>query len=240
MSSSIIGDKLYAYIKLTRIGTIIYFFPHLVVLGILISRTYINLTTLLIIFADLLILLSAFVINDICDAEDDALDPSKINRNPISAGKISKLHAYIFLLILILISLVILIFTNFSIFIWGSLTLIIGLLYSIKSVRLKARPIIDITSHGFFLAMSQVISFSLVSGARFDLITVLSGFGVFTFSMGGDLLNEVRDWEVDRKVGLNNTASILGIKTSTKLITVFKNLGMILVIISIILSLLIR
>ena len=37
----------------------------------------------------------AFMINDVEDADDDALNPAKINRNPVSAGILTKREANI-------------------------------------------------------------------------------------------------------------------------------------------------
>jgi len=225
--------KLLAYYQLTRLGEIFESFPIVIVLAIIAARITLNWEVVTATIANLCIWLTAFSINDINDAEDDALDPDKVNRNPISAKRLTKAEGYFLLNILIVITLVIILLTNKKVLVFGIFTLVVCLLYSMKPIRLKARPIIDTISHAFFLAAAQVIFFGFLPGATFDYLTISMATALFIFSIGGDLYNEVRDWEVDRKVGLNNTASILGYKMAALMANLFRIIGVIIVIISV-------
>jgi len=233
--------KFSGFYKLTRVGAIMEFFPMLMIVSIIVSRSQINFILFTSIIVNFVLLLIAFAINDIADAEDDALDPDKVNRNPISAKIISKEQGYVFLLILIILSLGLLILlSEYMVLIMGILILIVGLMYSLGPIRLKARPFLDLISHGFFLAGGQVIFFGLLPQSKLDSFTFLAAIGIFLFSVGGDLFNEVRDWKVDRQVGINNTASIIGYNTSNILVNLFKIIGVIMIAISIIAIVLLR
>lgn len=198
------------FYKLTRVRTIMEFYPFLILFGILSTRTYINLLSILLSISILLLLVAAFVINDVEDAEDDAKDPKKVNRNPISAGIIKKSEGYIFYFGLNILALLPLIFINLHLLILGLVTAVVGYIYSCKPLRLKSRPLVDVLSHGFFLAGAQVLMFALLPVSVFDNKTILTFIGLYLFSMGGDLYNELRDWVVDREVGLKNSSSFLG------------------------------
>ncbi len=212
------------------------FYPFVMILGIIATKAPLNLQTILLIIANLFILISTFIVNDIVDADDDALDPAKVNRNAISAGRITKIEANVFLVLIISISLIILIFVGLSAFAFGGIIIIIGLFYSIKPIRLKSYPIIDVLSHAFFLGSAEIYIFTTIYGAQSDLITMLIAGGVFLVSAGGDLYNEYRDWEVDRQVGLQNSASFLGFELTKKLNKIFNFLGISLIAIGVILG----
>lgn len=198
------------FYKLTRVRTIMDFYPFLILFGILSTRTYINLLSIILSISILLLLVAAFVINDVEDAEDDAKDPKKVNRNPISPGIIKKSEGYIFYFGLNILALLPLIFINLHLLTLGLVTAIVGYIYSCKPLRLKSRPLVDVLSHGFFLAGAQVLMFGLLPVSVFDNKTILTFIGLYLFSMGGDLYNELRDWVVDREVGLKNSSSFLG------------------------------
>lgn len=221
--------KLLGYYKLTRVKTIMEFYPFLIIFGILGTRTYINFTSIVVSISILLLLVGSFIINDIEDSEDDAKDPKKVNRNLISAGILTKSQGYIFYLATNVIALLPLIFINLHVFLVGLSIAIIGYFYSSLPLRLKSRPLIDVLSHGFFLAGAEILLFALLPDNLADNKTLLIFIGLYLFSMGGDLYNEVRDWVVDREVGLKNSASILGFNLSRYVSYVFYGLGVILI-----------
>lgn len=221
--------KLFAYYRLTRIRVIMDFYPFLIIFGILSTRTYINVLSIITSISILLLLLGSFVINDVEDAEDDAKDPKKVKRNPISAGVLTKQQGYIFYFSLNLIALIPLLLINLNIFLAGLATAVVGYLYSCLPIRFKSRPIVDVLSHGFFLAGAEVLIFALLPNSIFDTKALLVFTGLYLFSMGGDLYNEVRDWVVDREVGLKNTASILGYNLARYVCYTFYGLGIILI-----------
>lgn len=224
--------KLLGFYKLSRVKTIMEFYPFIIIFGFIGSKSFINISSITLSISILLILIGAFIINDIEDAEDDAKDPKKVNRNPISAGILTKGEGYLFFGIINLIALALLLLVSVDIWLIGVITALIGYLYSSKPLRLKSRPLVDLLSHGFFLAAAQVLMFTFLPGSTRDLNAWYMFLGLYLFSMGGDLYNELRDWEVDRKVGLKNTASFLGYHLSRIASYLFYGLGIIFVTIS--------
>ncbi len=220
--------KLLGYYKLTRVRTIMEFYPFIIILGFLSTHTYINLLSILTSISILLLLVGSFIINDVEDAEDDAKDPKKVKRNPISAGILTKRQGYLFYFAVNALGLLPLVFISFNILLVGLVTAIVGYLYSCLPLRFKSRPIIDLLSHGFFLAGAEIIMFGLLPNNLADNKTLLTFIGIYLFSMGGDLYNEVRDWVVDREVGLKNTASILGFNLSRYVSYTFYGVGVLL------------
>jgi 4-hydroxybenzoate polyprenyltransferase len=95
-------------------------------------------------------------------------------------------------------------------FIVGSLCLLIGFFYSWRPVRLKAIPFADLVSHCLMLAglqfMAAYVTFQAQLGPRFWWPFVFA----MSISMYGELFNEMRDLEGDRKAGVTHTAVVLG------------------------------
>ncbi|MBN1915894.1 UbiA prenyltransferase family protein [Candidatus Dojkabacteria bacterium] len=201
--------------KLTRLETFTSFVIFLSILGAFMAGKDITPVKLFLIFmANLSSVSFAFMINDTEDADDDAMDPKKIHRNPVSAGILSKKDAYAASFVVAGISLILFALVNFSALGVGISLLVCGFFYSWKQVRFKGIAWADFLSHGYFLAAGILLS-SYLSFKHFDIEIIPAFIGVGLFSMSGDLYNELRDYEVDRKSGLKNTVSILGIKITT-------------------------
>ncbi|MFB6226514.1 MAG: decaprenyl-phosphate phosphoribosyltransferase [Candidatus Paceibacteria bacterium] len=83
---------------------------------------------------------SIYVINDICDVEEDRKHPKKKHR-PIAAGKISVLHAKVFSFLLAITALTIAYFVDLYFLLVLVTYVIFNILYSLK---LKHIPIVDI------------------------------------------------------------------------------------------------
>jgi 4-hydroxybenzoate polyprenyltransferase len=201
-----------AFWRISRIKVIVRdFFLVLVVLGLVGSGLKLSFSLIFPAFASLLILLYTFIINDCEDAEDDAKDAKKVNRNPISAKFITYNEglwiARITAAATVIISLFIASWQGVLVVASG---LILGHFYSSKTLRFKALPLIDIISHGYFLAGVHMLIYYVIPGA---IITTGSWFifaGAYLFSSGGDLYNEYRDYDVDRATNLNNTSKYVG------------------------------
>ncbi len=176
-------------------------------------------TIIILLAANILATTFAFMINDVEDAEDDAKDEKKAKRNPISAGHISRNFGYVVSFSVAFLALLLYLLLDTKTFLVGLSLIVLGFLYSWKKVRLKGMPFLDILSHGYFLAGGILLaSFFPFSS---DLSLVLPPFLVaYTISIAGDLFNEIRDFTVDRKAGLKNTVSIIGLRPSV----IFKTL----------------
>ncbi|OGC51520.1 hypothetical protein A2W32_04545 [candidate division WWE3 bacterium RBG_16_37_10] len=174
---------------------------------------------LLAVIANLMSFAFAFMINDIEDAEDDAMDAVKVKRNPVSAKRISKNTAYLITAITAVLCLTIYASINLYAFLFGATSLILGFIYSWKKVRLKSYPVVDVISHALFLAaLGFFVGVSTnVFTSNFRYIA-LAGVSLFVFSIFEDLRNELRDYEVDSLSNLKNTVQVLKLKRYEKVL----------------------
>jgi len=169
----------------------------------------------------------AFMINDVEDADDDALNPAKINRNPISCRMISPRAGYIASFATLLISAVLYALLGTIPFIIGVISLMIGFLYSWRRVRIKSMPFVDLIIHCMMLAGFQFLP------AYFAYTSVVNSafwwrfLAITSISMYGELFNELRDLEGDLKAGVRHTAAVLGERHSKRLANILLGIGLV-------------
>ena len=89
------SDKLRGVIKLTRFKEYIWFVIVTTLIGAATAGGEFGWALIGALIANELSVGFAFMINDVEDADDDALNPAKINRNPVSAGILTKREANI-------------------------------------------------------------------------------------------------------------------------------------------------
>lgn len=152
----------------------------------------------------------AFMINDIEDAPDDALDPAKARRNPVSAGLLSPRPARAWAFLVAGLAFVLFAVVGPGPLAAGAACLFLAFLYSWRPVRLKAIPVVDLISHAAMLAGLQFLAadWAFEGGPPgrwvFPLLMVLA------ISLYGQLFNELRDLDGDLRAGVRHTASHLG------------------------------
>ncbi len=205
---------------LTRFREYVIFVIITTLMGAMIQETPVDWRLSLVLVANWLAVGFAFMFNDIEDADDDARDPAKVNRNPVSAGKITPVWAYFVTFCVALVAGTIYFFLGRIPFFLGMACLVLGVLYSWKKIRLKSFPVLDLISHVLMLAGLQLLCaytlFSPITGTRWIAPFIV----VVAVSMYGELFNEVRDLEGDRKAGLRHTAALLGERTAHILMVV--------------------
>ena len=162
----------------------------------------------------------AFMVNDIEDAQDDLLDEKKKLRNPVSSGDINNKSARLEALVIGIFALGLYSLFNKNVFLYGFAGIIIGFLYSYKKIRLKSIPVIDFLSHGYFLGLAYFLTVisSSVQLPRIENLLWL-GIPIFFISVLGSLNNQIRDFCVDRKTSVKNTASVADLSKYKTLIT---------------------
>ncbi len=153
-----------------------------------------------------------FMYNDIEDAPDDALNPSKAKRNPLSAKTLSWRFAFGVTFGVAAAALALYSFINPLTFILGLLTILIGVFYSWRVVRFKSMPVVDLVSHSLMLGGLQFAAahFAFVPYNGLNAGWLAPFILIITLSMYGELVNEVRDLHYDRKAGITHTAAIIG------------------------------
>ena len=207
------GTQIQGLLQLTRWKEYIGFTVPLTVLGALMAVQQegagLDWRLVAVTLATFLVVAYAFIINDIEDAPDDALEESRRQRNPVSAGRVSLRVGYIALAVVALVTLGLYALGGSYAFLIGVVTLIISHLYSWRRVRLKAWPITDIVSHSLMLSGLLFLAGYFTYGITPGIIWFVF-LGVTLFSSYGQLYNQLRDFAVDKEAGLHNTAILLG------------------------------
>jgi len=156
-------NKLKGLIKLLRYKEYFFFVIVTTLLGAKASYGYFGWELVGVLVANWLAVGFAFMVNDIEDADDDSLNPAKVNRNPISAKMIGLRDAWFASSIVCLISAILFALAGWLSFITGMVSLLFGLLYSWKKVRFKNTAILDMFTHCLMLAGFQFLTAFLLS-----------------------------------------------------------------------------
>lgn len=165
--------------------------------------------------ANILAVAYAFMINDIEDAPDDARDPDRAARNPITMGEIEVRFGYAACRAVAAVTLILYAMGGFWALVIGIATLLLSHLYSWRPVRLKAWPITDIVSHSLMLSGLLLLAGYFTYHGEPGIVWFVAA-AVTLISVYGQLYNQLRDYDMDKAAGLYNTAIILG-ESNTKI-----------------------
>ncbi len=151
----------------------------------------------------------AFMLNDVEDAPDDALDPAKKAHNVISSGLLSRREGQLVTMLTGFLSILLFAVGGAFTLLLGAIMLALCYLYSAHPFRFKARPITDVVSHALMLSgliiATGYFAYDREPGAVWLVIAAASLFSAY-----GQFYNQAADFEVDQEAGLNNTAGWLG------------------------------
>ena len=163
--------------------------------------------------ANVLAMCFAFMLNDVEDAPDDALDKSKRAHNVISSGLLSRRQGLGVCAGTFALSLLLYVWAGGWALALGGVTLALCYLYSAHPFRFKARPLTDFLSHALMLSGLLVAAgYATYSSAADDVWLVV--LAAVLFSAYGQFYNQVEDYDVDKSAGLQNTAVLLGKRTT--------------------------
>ncbi len=198
-----------AIVALMRLREVVPFVLVTSLLGANIAGARPGLRLVAVLLGNLLVVAFAFMFNDVEDAPDDSLTPAKAARNPISAGRLSPRTGYVASAVVGVAGL-----AAYSVLgIWplalGALCLALGLLYSWRRVRLKAIPVADLLSHVLMLAALQFLcAYTAFHSTGHPWVAPC--LLVAIISMYGQLFNQLRDLDGDRRAGVRHTAARIG------------------------------
>lgn len=207
-------QKIDGFIRLVRFKEYLFFVTITTLMGAAAGYGTFGWRLMGVLFANLLAVAFAFMINDVEDAPDDALNPAKILRNPVSAKHISRKEALYATWLTGGLSALMFSLLGFWSFITGMITLVIGFLYSWRKPRLKNLPFIDMLSHCMMLAGLQYLAAYLAFQPAPFIRWFFPMMMVVCISLYGELFNEMRDYDHDLKAGLKHTAALLGFKAT--------------------------
>lgn len=206
-------------IRLTRYREYLWFVVVTTCLGAIAAYGAVGWRLLIVLLANELAVGFAFMINDVEDAADDALDPDKVNRNPVSAGLLPRRMAYIASFGVAAVAAGLFALLGQRAMMVGLVCLVIAFLYSWRPIRLKAIPFVDLISHALMLAglqyIASYVAFSEAFGPRFYWPLAMA----MAISAYGELYNELRDLVGDLHAGVTHTASYLGAEMARQLAT---------------------
>lgn len=205
--------KARALLHLTRWREHVPFTIPLTVVGALLAITQhgaaLDGRLLFVTLANILAMSFAFMINDVEDAPDDALNPRKRARNPVSNGTLTYREGMWAAGLTTLAALLLYALGGGWAFGLGALTVALCYLYSAHPFRLKARPVTDIVSHVLMLSglliMVGYFTYHQAPGIAWTVIAA-----AILFSAYGQFYNQLDDYEVDKAAGLRNTVVLLG------------------------------
>ncbi|MBZ0278655.1 MAG: UbiA family prenyltransferase, partial [Anaerolineae bacterium] len=156
MKTNSLAQQLRGLVRLTRWKEYVPFVIPLTILGALLAvkpnNTPLDLRLVAVTLANILAVAYAFMINDIEDAPDDARDPARAARNPISTGEIGTRIGYAACRVVAAATLILYAMGSLEVLGIGIVTLLLSHLYSWRPVRLKAWPVTDVVSHSLMLS----------------------------------------------------------------------------------------
>ncbi len=179
-------------------------------LGLLLNKTLIPVRELMAFAAASMLFVGyAFSINNCFDVDTDSVNKRKKSKNPVASGEISRSGAMLFSFILIASGTLIVarFFSRTMLLIY----VMMGFLATIYSAppRLKAIPILDVVSHGFFFGMLPVYFGAYYDGAL-TAKELWVGVAFFLYSCFLQLRNLLEDYRSDAVAGLRTTPVVVG------------------------------
>ena len=173
--------------------------------------------------ANVLAVSAAFIINDIVDAPDDALDPEKRQNNVINSGLVREKTARQMFIIIVIGAGCLFVISGWWAILWGFLGIMLGITYSLQPFRLKSRPVYDIVTHALGAGALQIMVGYFIydnsPGIAWYVIVAMTLASVY-----GQFYNQLDDFEVDKQAGLNNTTLWIG-KVPAKILMYASILG---------------
>jgi len=148
-----------------------------------------------------------FASNDYYDKHVDALDEKKSRRNPICNGRVTSKEVQVLLIATAIISLVASLFFSLFAFLFTAFALFVFYFYTAEPLRFKNKVGVDVLSHGIFINTFSyffclVALWDFSSGAVFLLAILMMRSAI------AQLLQEIRDYEVDKKVEKNTVVAL--------------------------------
>jgi 4-hydroxybenzoate polyprenyltransferase len=214
-------------IRLSRYREFLWFVIITTFLGAASSGGSFGIRLVTVLVANWLAVAFIFMINDVEDAQDDALAPHKAARNPIASGALSHRSGRLASALVAALSALLFLLLGFGPALWGWIGLLLGYLYSWKKIRLKNFPLLDVLSHSMMLAGCQFLAAFCAFSPGLHWWWPIPFCMPISISMYGELFNELRDFHKDREAGLNHTALILGYKATTVLMYILLGIGVV-------------
>ena len=202
-------NKIYSFVEIARldkpIGIYLLLWPSLlgyVLAGINSDLEFKNF--LIVVFGSILVRSCGCVINDISDYKIDKLVKRTLNR-PLALGSISLIEAWLFFLILSVMSLLLLFQTN-------SLTIKISIFFALLIILYPLTKRFFVAPQfilGITFGSGSIIAYSLESNI-FSMSLVVLYSGIIAWIISFDTYYAMEDKSDDEQIGVNSTAILWG------------------------------
>ena len=203
-------NKIYSFIDLARldkpIGIYLLLWPSLlgyVLAGINSELQYRNF--LVVVIGSILVRSCGCVINDISDYKIDKLVKRTLNR-PLSVGSISLIEAWLFFLVLSILSLLLLLFETNSLTIKLSIFFAFLIILYPLTKRFFVAPQFIL---GITFGSGSIIAYSLESNI-FSMSLIILYSGIIAWIISFDTYYALEDKNDDEQIGVNSTAILWG------------------------------
>jgi len=157
-----------------------------------------------------------FASNDYFDRNIDALDKNKRMRNPVCNGSVTPKAVKVLLVITGIIPMVGAFYFNFQTVLFTAFSLVVFFYYTAEPLRIKKRVGLDVLAHGMLINTFPYF-FCLMALPEFSIGALFLLFALMMRSAMAQILQEVRDYDTDRKVE-KNTAVVLGPRGAIRLV----------------------
>ncbi len=214
-------------IRLSRYREFLWFVIITTFLGAASSGGFFGIRLVTALVANWLAVAFIFMINDVEDAEDDALSLHKATRNPVASGMLSYRSAWWASALVAILAGLLFLLLGIGSALWGWIGLLLGYLYSWKKIRLKNFPLLDVLSHSMMLAGCQYLTAFCAFSPRLHWWWPITFCMPVSISMYGELFNELRDFHKDREAGLTHTAAILGYRRTMAVMHTLLGVGIV-------------
>mgnify|MGYP001587792254 CR=1 FL=1 len=157
-----------------------------------------------------------FIINDYFDREYDKKKAK--NRNPISKKYIRKESAIVLASIFGITGLAVSYFLIPQVFILFLLPFMLLILYSAQPFRFKEKPFLDITIDSLPMPILFLIGYTLFGNVSFPAFLI--ALELFLLGLTRGIIQEIRDYNADKKSGFYTTVIRVGVKNSLNLLRI--------------------
>ncbi len=171
-------------------------------------------------YLSLIIVFSAqmflFASNDYYDRHVDVLDKKKRKRNPICNGNVTAKEVWVLLICTAAIALAVSLYINTRTFLFTAFALFVFYFYTAEPLRFKKRVGLDVLSHAIFInTFPFLFTIILLRDFHFEALFLL--FVLVFRSAAAQILQEIRDYDVDKKVE-RNTVIVIGQRPAAQLV----------------------
>ncbi|ASJ00776.1 UbiA prenyltransferase family protein [Thermococcus gorgonarius] len=161
----------------------------------------------------------AFSINNCFDVDTDSLNPLKTRKNPVASGELTLKEGLALSALLAMAGMALAFTLNREAFAVYTVMTALATIYSAPP-RLKARPVVDVLSHGLFFGGLPFLYGALVDGSLSQTeVWIATAITFYSFAL--ELRNHLGDYESDLKAGLRTTPVVIGKGKSEALVDIF-------------------